>query len=746
VLGALVVPRTSLAATGPASQVSGHHLFLKTVRYDGVRLEVPDDWPVIDLGSNSRVCVRFDRHAVYLGRPGTEQLCPLASAGRTEAILISPETAGSKPAVAGRGVLTPVSTAGSAHDGGSMARLVDQSHRVVITVTWYRDPKAILTALGLRSLGHATRATNGHRPEAVHAARARSVTRETTSTSPATPGEVYNGLGFDACTAPSESALAAWGAASPFGAVGIYIGGANMACAQANLNAAWVSTESSAGWHLIPTYVGLQAPTTSCGTCATISASLASAEGTAAAQDAVVQAQALGIGSGNPIYFDMEGYTQTTTTTPTVLAFLEAWTEQLHASGYDSGVYSSAASGITDLVSQVATGYVEPDDIWIADWNGEQTTLDSYVPAADWATSQRLHQFQGAEIDDYGGVSINVDSDYLDGASAAAGSASPVAPPAAAAPSLTITSHVDGSVDLTPRWTGEPGISEFQLLGGDSTSVLTPIETVSSTQKLPIVVHDIFAYFELQALNAGGQVLGTSPAVASPNLVALFSKTAFVSPRGQVGFAVACMNALPCKVRVAIRSGKKLIADAAPESVSRHGGIVHLALSERVRRLLSDAPKHQMPVTLSFANGAGTKSDASVDLVSYRTSGKAPKTSPGTTSTLQILGDAELVSNGWVGEVLVECRASTPCTTALRVTTPSGRVIATGRTPTVGADETAELHFQMTKHGHALLKASTGNQLAARVVVRATLANGTDPSASIAGPAVVVARVELDSY
>src|SRR5205085_12700031 len=109
------------------------------------------------------------------------------------------------------------------------------------------------------------------------------------------------GLGFDVCSAPSKSQMSAW-SGTRYHAIGIYVGGTNSACSQPNLTASWVSAESAAGWHLIPTYVGLQAPG-ACG-CATIKSGQAGAEGTAAANDAVSRAQVIGIGPGNPIYFD----------------------------------------------------------------------------------------------------------------------------------------------------------------------------------------------------------------------------------------------------------------------------------------------------------------------------------------------------------------------------------------------------------------------------------------------------------
>jgi hypothetical protein len=228
-------------------------------------------------------------------------------------------------------------------------------------------------------------------------------------------GAVFTGLGFDACSAPSSRSMAAWGS-SPYRAIGVYVGGLNRGCSQPNLTASWVSAQTAAGWHLIPTYVGLQAPTSSCSGCAKLSASQATAQGVAAATDAVAQASAVAMGPGSPIYFDMESYSRTSSASAATLAFLEAWTEKLHSLGYVSGVYSSGASGIADLVDQIGSGYVQPDDLWVANWNGQQTTADPYVPASAWAQHQRIRQYRGGHDETYGGVTINVDNDYVDGA------------------------------------------------------------------------------------------------------------------------------------------------------------------------------------------------------------------------------------------------------------------------------------------------------------------------------------------
>jgi Domain of unknown function (DUF1906) len=397
----------------------------KVVRYHGYRLVVPATWPVYDLATDPTVCVRFDRHAVYLGQPSARQSCPAHAVGRTEAILVAPVAAHGAGARSRSGLgavsgpaLPPVRDPGAQPARGSSTQIAVPSAGVVVTATWAGDPNVVARALGVRSLHGTNRsgpaaAPPDHGGAAAHPAAARAhATRRAGDT-------VYTGLGFDACSTPSASAMSAW-SSSPYRAIGFYIGGANEACAQPNLSSTWVEQESAAGWALLPIYVGLQAPSNGCG-CAAIDPSQAAAQGTAAADDAVTQAEAVGLGPGNPIYDDMESYSRGGTNTSSVLAFLGAWTTELHARGYVSGIYSSATAGITDLVNQVGTGYAEPDQIWIAEWNGQQSTSSGYVPSTDWVSHQRLHQYSGGHNATYGGVTINIDSDYVDAGGAAGG-------------------------------------------------------------------------------------------------------------------------------------------------------------------------------------------------------------------------------------------------------------------------------------------------------------------------------------
>ena len=423
---------------------------LKSVVYRGYRLRVPAAWPVYRVSARSSTCVRFNRHAVYLGEPGNAQLCPPAAAGRTEAILVEPLGA----------------SAPSGIDAGAEARVVDRAAGVVVTATWGVRAAVIRRALGVRSLApyvRLARATPRPATAVLHRRPAGERAAIVSPLAPATPGAVFSGAGFDACSAPSLAALAAW-SSSPYGAVGVYIGGANAACAQPNLTAAWASAASVAGWHLLPLYVGLQAPGNSCG-CAAIAPASASADGTAAAANAVAQAQSLGIGAGNPIYFDMESYQRSTSASSTVLAFLAAWTVELHADGYLSGVYSSDDSGVADLVAQVGSGYTEPDELWNANWNDLATTSDPAVPAGDWI-GQRLHQYLGAANQTYGGVTINVDQDEVGAATAAAGTAASSGAAAGSTGGATSSAPAVATVaEAPPAATTAPTITGAALLG-----------------------------------------------------------------------------------------------------------------------------------------------------------------------------------------------------------------------------------------------------------------------------------------
>ncbi len=104
------------------------------------------------------------------------------------------------------------------------------------------------------------------------------------------------------------------------------------------------------------------------------------------------------------------------------LSFLSAWTKKLHELGYVSGVYSSAGTGMK-MLDDAATlrpgTYKMPDQLWVAGWSGVPGRINEpgrtpYLRDASWTPHKRVHQYRGGHNETHGGVTINIDSNYVD--------------------------------------------------------------------------------------------------------------------------------------------------------------------------------------------------------------------------------------------------------------------------------------------------------------------------------------------
>jgi hypothetical protein len=223
-----------------------------------------------------------------------------------------------------------------------------------------------------------------------------------------------SGLGFDTCTVPSAATMKSW-LASPFRMVGTYLGGDNWACNYGNFSKSWVDDVAAMGWRFIPLWVGPQAPCTSIGGAVRINSAQAYTEGKSQAASAVSTAVSFGYGQGSPIYFDMEGYNNTDgSCSSAVLNFLAGWTAGLHNAGYRSGVYSSSSSGVTDLAGKWGH-YNEPNDVWFAEWNRDAVVTSGSLRSTDWPGYRRVHQFDGPNVEEFGGVKVDIDDDFVAG-------------------------------------------------------------------------------------------------------------------------------------------------------------------------------------------------------------------------------------------------------------------------------------------------------------------------------------------
>ena len=361
---------------------------------------MPSTWPVISLSAQPQTCVTFDRHAVYLGTPSADMKCAANGAGQeTGALLVQPASAASGAAT----VQDPASQVIKATAPG-----------IQVTATYGTDEAQVRAVIASASLPaptvQAPSAASAMRPSvsfaAAQPAAAAAAPTEAAQAAAAGP-QAGNGIdhGFDTCTTPSAGEMSAWRSSSPYRTIGVYIGGEDMACSQPNLTAGWISQQARAGWNFMPLYVGPEAEF------GQLSSPVS--QGINAAEDAASEAGSLGLGLGTPIYYDMEGG-YPSSDNGAVLSLLSAWTSELHRLGYESAVYSSGSAAVSLLASNYNSA-VMPDVISDADYNGQDTVSDpEFIPAGDWASDQRVHQYNGNIEQTYGGVTLDIDQDAVD--------------------------------------------------------------------------------------------------------------------------------------------------------------------------------------------------------------------------------------------------------------------------------------------------------------------------------------------
>ncbi|MCH1865118.1 glycoside hydrolase domain-containing protein [Nocardioides sp. CFH 31398] len=247
---------------------------------------------------------------------------------------------------------------------------------------------------------------------------------------PVTPGNL-TGYGFDQCEAPSQAAMTRWMETSPFLAVGIYISGASRGCReQRNLTPQWVSTQLAQGWELLPITLGPQAscsphfprygndptinPTPGAGNNYTAARAMGRTEG----QRSVDAARRLGIAPRSVLWYDMEAFdVGNTHCRESALAFVSAWNTTVKRLGFTTGLYSSAGSGLNawdDARVNRPGRYVMPQYIWFARWDEVANSSTSYLREDGWRPNRRVKQYRGGHLETHGGVTINIDSNWLE--------------------------------------------------------------------------------------------------------------------------------------------------------------------------------------------------------------------------------------------------------------------------------------------------------------------------------------------
>ena len=234
---------------------------------------------------------------------------------------------------------------------------------------------------------------------------------------------VYTGeQGFDTCAAPSIQTLQNWITSSPYKTVNLYIGGENKGCRSHNsntINKSYVAQVKAKGWKIIPTWVGLQGQSTICN-CTVMSSNLNTAysQGRSEAEQAANTAINLGL-LDTIIYYDLEAFHGSVSAAQ---SFIRGWVSRLHERGIKAGLYGSAGGS---HISDFASINPAPDAVWIAIANLSQYTssasqimnalgVQRYV-ADDLWRGNRIYQYTGGHNEVHGGITLNIDSDLIDG-------------------------------------------------------------------------------------------------------------------------------------------------------------------------------------------------------------------------------------------------------------------------------------------------------------------------------------------
>ncbi|MFD9410351.1 DUF1906 domain-containing protein [Streptomyces sp. NPDC059989] len=415
-----VLPAATTAAdarTIDARTADARTLDARTIDYAGLRLAVPADWRVVDLDLDPDACLRLDLPTLYLGHAGTQSQCTgRAAVSRADTLHLepldgAPQRADIPTIAVDSGTTLPEDPPRS--DSNELRYALTRPG-VMATVSYGTAPDAVRRVLAR------ARAVPPSAPGAPAGPMrpVRPALAAADGDTPRTAQAPFTGEGFDACTAPTQRSMDTWRADSPFGAIGIYIGGRARACAQPQLTADWVRRQADGGWHLMPIWVGPQ-PWNSSSTGLSTDPSEADAQGRSAADGAAAAAASLGLPPGTLLYNDLENYTDRATWDAPVVAYLTAWTVRLHELGYLSAAYVSASSGAKALSAHHHQApEAMPDVLWVARWNNSASVSDADMglPAGtpQWGGRRRAHQFRGDHNATYGGVTINIDRNWVD--------------------------------------------------------------------------------------------------------------------------------------------------------------------------------------------------------------------------------------------------------------------------------------------------------------------------------------------
>ncbi len=288
---------------------------------------------------------------------------------------------------------------------------------------------------------------------------------------------IVSGQGFDICALPTLTQMQTWVTASPYQVVNLY-GGPLHACPASQATLVKMQQLRQQGWKFIPTWVGPQSQCWNIASTRHILAdpqprnvhagsrridnepTIAYNQGISQAIEAIEWAAYLGLTaedrSQTIIYYDLEYYPKSDPTCePAAHAFMRGWIAQMHVQNNLAGLYTTSCA-----MPAYANFSPALDAVWIARFlTPYQYRSDASVwgmPCIDdslWNNQQRIVQYAGGHAESWGGITITIDSNVIDGVVALGNPDATPLPTRTPTPTITPTpsATVTGTITTTPE-------------------------------------------------------------------------------------------------------------------------------------------------------------------------------------------------------------------------------------------------------------------------------------------------------
>jgi hypothetical protein len=290
-------------------------------------------------------------------------------------------------------------------------------------------------------------------------------------------------------------------------------------------------------------------------------------------------------------------------------------------------------------------------------------------------------------------------------------------------PHMASVPQANGDVKVYANWNGATQVAYWSVVGGPKKTSSGWFTTGAKTGfQTALTLHSEPRFLKVQALDGARHVIGTSTVHIDHPHVAIFGPDAFVPMRGGYSrLPVGCFTRQDCHMSVKVEWGSHVIAQSAAQNVHSHtGALVRFLLSSAGRRALAQSSNHQMRVLVTIHDSSGATASKHMTLHSYSVTGPGPKRSTHQSPTVEVTGTNAYISSSGRGQLLSACYGPLAC--HIKATVSSGGTTIATATEHIGAEELAQVYFQLTSAGQTMLQHANGNQLPALV----TLANGKD--------------------